>query len=189
MAQVLLHSVHLEDLQIDKTMLSAHDLLAESADLDRFAAHTLTYNPNDADLIVFAKLGGQGLFAERVRHHSYVKKFRDKCFLFDPCDLALPFCLEYMLRCERNTTMRRGLAPAFAFASMRILIWIFARHGRISNISQVVPEPLETIRSVRSCKNFRAICLSSKIQHRSRSRNCTEEIRKNGIASGITSRK
>ena len=91
MAKVLLHSVNLEDSRIDKWMLSAHELLTASAGVDRFAAHTLTSDPHDADLIIFAEMGGHGLFAERVRHHPYVKRFRNKCFLFDPCDFTLPF--------------------------------------------------------------------------------------------------
>lgn len=91
MAKVLLHSVSLEDSRIPEWMQGAHKLLTASAGLDRFAAHSLTSDPNEADLIVFTELGSHGIFAERVRHHPYVKEFRDKCFLFDPGDYALPF--------------------------------------------------------------------------------------------------
>jgi hypothetical protein len=90
MAKVLLHSVSLEDSRIAKWMQGAYDLFTASAGLDHFGVHSLTSDPCDADLIVFAELGSHGIFAERVRHHPYVKKFREKCFLFDPSDYALP---------------------------------------------------------------------------------------------------
>ena len=91
MANALLHSVSLDDSRIDKWCQGAYELLTASARLDRYAAHTVTSDPNGADLIIFAELGGHGAFAERVRHHPYLKKFRNKCFLFDPYDYALPF--------------------------------------------------------------------------------------------------
>jgi len=91
MAKVLLHSVSLDDSRIRKWMRGGYELFTTSAGLDRFAAHSLTSDPEDADLIIFTELGCHGIFAERVRHHPYVKKFRDKCFLFDPGDYALPF--------------------------------------------------------------------------------------------------
>jgi hypothetical protein len=72
-------------------MQGGHELFTASAGMDRFAAHSLTSDPEDADLIIFTEIGGHGIFAERVRRHPYVKKFRDKCFLFDPGDYALPF--------------------------------------------------------------------------------------------------
>jgi hypothetical protein len=68
----------------------AYDLFIESAHLDRFGTHTLSDDPEDADLIVFAEVGSHGLFAERVRHHPYVKRFRNKSFIFDSGDYALP---------------------------------------------------------------------------------------------------
>jgi hypothetical protein len=51
----------------------------------------LTNDPQDADIIIFAELAEQGLFAEEVRHHPYASRYREKCFLFDPSDYALPF--------------------------------------------------------------------------------------------------
>jgi Exostosin family len=91
MAKVFLHSVSLDDSRIPKWMQGAFQILTESAGRDPFGVHSLTRNPEEADFIVFTELGSQGIFAERVRHHPYVKKYREKCFLFDPGDYALPF--------------------------------------------------------------------------------------------------
>jgi hypothetical protein len=90
MAKVLLHSVAAEDPKNDPWMRSALEMLTESARQDRFGAHTLTQDPEEADLIVFAEMGLHGIFAELVRHHPYVKKYRSKCFLFDSGDYAVP---------------------------------------------------------------------------------------------------
>jgi hypothetical protein len=91
MAKVLLHSVALEDPRISQWMQGAYRLFTESAGIDPFGVHELTHDPEKADIIVFAELGSQGIFEERVRRHPLVKRYRDKCFLFDPGDFALPF--------------------------------------------------------------------------------------------------
>ena len=80
MAKILLHSVQLEASQIEEWMLGAYYLLKASAGLNSSTNHTLVSDPEDADLIIFAELGAHGMFAERVRRHPYVKRFRDKCF-------------------------------------------------------------------------------------------------------------
>lgn len=90
MGKVLLHSVTLNDSDSEWCQ-GAYKLFTESARNDLFGVHSLTDDTLNADLIIFVELGAQGLFAERVRHHPYVKKYREKCFLFDPGDYALPF--------------------------------------------------------------------------------------------------
>lgn len=91
LAKVLLHSVALNDPAASDWNKAAHKLFTESAKNDPFGAHSLTDDPADADLIIFTELHEHGLFAEAVRHHPYVKQYREKCFLFDPGDYALPF--------------------------------------------------------------------------------------------------
>jgi len=103
MARVLLHSVTLDDFfpahkpvspddpHDGKWMAGAHRLLTESAGLDPFGAHTLTDDPAEADLIIFADLGAEGLFSEWTRHHPWVRKYREKAFIFDVGDSTLPF--------------------------------------------------------------------------------------------------
>ena len=91
MARALLHSVSLDGPKTSKWFEDSYELFKESARLDSFRAHTLADDPDEVDIIVFAEAGWQGLFAERVRHHRFVKRFREKCFIFDSGDSALPF--------------------------------------------------------------------------------------------------
>lgn len=91
MAKVLLYSTSLEFRDGDAWEKGAYKLFLESARNCRFGRHTLTGDPDEADVILFAELGGgYGLFAELVRHHPFYKRYRDKCFLFDASDYALP---------------------------------------------------------------------------------------------------
>jgi hypothetical protein len=103
MAKVLLHSVIMDSTfpgtrlfdpknpEQVRWMGGARSLLIESANLDPFKKHTLTDNPEEADLIIFAELGAEGLFSEWVRHHPWFKKYREKVFVFDVGDRTLPF--------------------------------------------------------------------------------------------------
>jgi Exostosin family len=103
MAKVLLHSVTLDadfagrervkadDPHGGKWLAGACTLFRESAGEDAFGVHSLTEDPEEADLIVFAELGAEGLFSEWVRHHPWMKKYREKCFIFDVGDRTLPF--------------------------------------------------------------------------------------------------
>ena len=65
-------------------------LLRHSAELDTFGQHTLTTDPEEADIIVFGEMGECGSFAERVRAHPYYRKYPEKCFLFDSADSPFP---------------------------------------------------------------------------------------------------
>jgi len=103
MARVLLHSVTLDEDFPGRLPLDLNDphggewpagactLFRESARLDSFGVHSVTEDPDEADLIVFAELGVEGLYSEWVRHHPYIKKYREKCFVFDIGDKSLPF--------------------------------------------------------------------------------------------------
>jgi Exostosin family len=91
MARALILSASQEDPSCDPWNLGPSLLLKQSATSDCFKQHTLIDNPHQADVIVFAEWTSHGAFAEKVRHHSYVKRFRDKCFIFDPSDYAIPF--------------------------------------------------------------------------------------------------
>jgi len=102
MAKVLLHSITLDNSSQNAAPTStdnphksnwlsgAYTLFTESAHQDTFKTHKLTDDPAEADIIIFAELGAQGLFAELVRHHPLVKKYREKCFLFEVGDSAPP---------------------------------------------------------------------------------------------------
>lgn len=92
MAKVLLHSTALDFPGADKWDKMAYHAFLESARRCRFGAHTLTSDPDTADLIIFSEAGlGSGIFAELVRRHPYTRKYREKCFMWDCGDYALPF--------------------------------------------------------------------------------------------------
>ncbi len=83
-------SIALEDKTVEELHRGAYERFVESAGLDRHGKHTLTSDPAEADLIVFTEIGAQGLFAEPIRHHPYFRKYREKCFIFDPDDHSVP---------------------------------------------------------------------------------------------------
>lgn len=105
MAKVLLHSVaigsdrKLPDVGPDVDPLQgqwlffqgAQKLMTESFHLDPFKVHSITDDPEEADFIIFLEIGIQGLFLEWVRRHRYVKKYREKCFIFSIMDYTPAF--------------------------------------------------------------------------------------------------
>jgi hypothetical protein len=89
----------------------AYRKLCESAQIDRFGKHFLTNDPVAADLILFAELYGAGAYFQAVRRHPYVKKFREKCFLFCSNDFIIPFLPGVYASIERrwlSTRTRSG---------------------------------------------------------------------------------
>ena len=56
--------------------------LRERAARDRFGVHSLTDDPEAADLIVFVEAYGAGFYFEKVRAHPLTRRYREKCFLF-----------------------------------------------------------------------------------------------------------
>jgi hypothetical protein len=59
---------------------------------DRFKIHSVTNDPDEADLIIFAENDhGVGVLGTEVRAHPLVRKFRDKCFMYNASDTPLPF--------------------------------------------------------------------------------------------------
>lgn len=65
-------------------------LLKHSAELAGSAKHSLTDDPENADIILFGEMGTCGEFGELVRAHPYYKRFPEKCFLFDNTFNAKP---------------------------------------------------------------------------------------------------
>jgi len=69
-----------------------------SAGCDQFGQHQLVVDPDEADVIIFVERGDggfregwQGAFAERLREHPWVKRYREKSFVFDREDYSIPF--------------------------------------------------------------------------------------------------
>ncbi len=90
MARVLLLSATPEDDQTDFN-LGPRDHARKSASVDRFQVHSLTDDPDAADLIVFLECYGGGWYFERVRAHPFVRRDREKCFLFCTNPFVIPF--------------------------------------------------------------------------------------------------
>jgi hypothetical protein len=61
------------------------------AEIDRFQIHSLSSDPNAADLIIFVEFYGAGWYFERVRRHPLVRRYREKCFLFCANPFVIPF--------------------------------------------------------------------------------------------------
>ena len=90
MARVFLLSATPEDDQSDFNLAPLHDL-QKATELDRFKIHSLTSDPESADLIIFAEFYGAGWYFEGVRRHAFVRRYREKCFLFCGNPFVIPF--------------------------------------------------------------------------------------------------
>lgn len=89
MARVVLLSATPEGDQTDFNLAPLHEAL-KCAELDRFHVHSLTADPDTADLIIFVEFYGAGWYFGRVRRHPLVRRHRDKCFLFSANPLVIP---------------------------------------------------------------------------------------------------
>jgi hypothetical protein len=89
MARVLLLSTTPEDDQTDFNLEPLQEAL-KCAELDRFHVHSLTADPETADLIIFVEFYGAGWYFRRVRRHPFVRHYRQKCFLFSANPLVIP---------------------------------------------------------------------------------------------------
>jgi hypothetical protein len=89
MARVFLLSVTPKNDQTDYNLAPLLDL-QKSVELDRFRLHSVTDDPDTADLIIFAEFYGAGWYFERLRRHFLVRKHRDKCFLFCANPFVIP---------------------------------------------------------------------------------------------------
>lgn len=68
--------------------------LLECARKDRFREHSLTNDPEEADIIIFAEMGfssAMGYFDAKLRRHPFVKRYREKCFATHSADQVIPF--------------------------------------------------------------------------------------------------
>jgi hypothetical protein len=90
MARAFFLSATPEGDQTDFNLAPLHEIQACAA-IDRFGIHSLTDDPESADLIVFAEFYGAGWYFERVRRHPLVRKYREKCFLFCANPFVIPF--------------------------------------------------------------------------------------------------
>jgi hypothetical protein len=90
MARVFLLSATRAD---DETDFNLAPLLEaqKCAEVDRVHIHSLTDDPDAADLIIFVEFYGGGWYFERVRRHPLVRQYREKTFLFCSNPFVIPF--------------------------------------------------------------------------------------------------
>lgn len=69
----------------------AHERLRANAAQDRFGAHALVADPDEADLILFTDDWQAKPFYDRVRRHPLVQRCREKCFCISEVDHGFPF--------------------------------------------------------------------------------------------------
>jgi exostosin family protein len=113
MARVLLLSATPEDDQTDFNLAPLQEAL-KCAELDRFHLHSLTANPETADLIVFVEFYGSGWYFRRVRRHPLVRRYREKCFLFSANPLVIPLLPGVYTGVEKRWASERT-RPGFYF--------------------------------------------------------------------------
>jgi hypothetical protein len=68
--------------------------LRECAAMDPFREHSLTDDPEEADLILFAEMGfssALGALDARLRRHPLVARYRSRCFVFSTADAVVPY--------------------------------------------------------------------------------------------------
>jgi len=111
MARALLLSATPGDDQTDYN-LAPLDEAVKSAKADRFGAHSLTNDPDSADLIIFLESYGAGWYFERVRAHPFVRCYREKCFLFSTNPFVIPFLPGVYTGIEKSWASSR-IRPGF----------------------------------------------------------------------------
>jgi hypothetical protein len=131
MAQVLLLSVA-PDQTGDDYNRGAFRKLLESAQADTFAKHSLTDDPAAADLILFAELYGAGAYFQSVRRHPWVKKFREKCFLFCSNDFVIPFLPGVYASIERRWASARTRSGFYLAVSENEFVDFSAPHDGLT---------------------------------------------------------
>ena len=87
MARVHLLTVH---PKTDTKASSWYVCLKENALADPFKIHRLVADPDEADLIIFVEIDA-GRLCESVLKHPYIKRFREKCYMFSTDWRVIPF--------------------------------------------------------------------------------------------------
>ena len=77
--------------KFDDWARGAATVLKQSAGADRIGTHTLTDDPDSADIILFAEMNEEatGAFMENIAHHPLYRKYPEKSFLYWPGDFPL----------------------------------------------------------------------------------------------------
>jgi hypothetical protein len=129
---------------------SSYRKLTDCQREDRFKVHSLTDDPEEADIILFAENDhGVGVLGTAVRRHPFVKIYREKCFLYNASDTPLPFLPGVYASIERHwyqsDRVRSGhylsshiTVPPLISLSNRDLLFSFVGAGKNSSVRQRV---------------------------------------------------
>ena len=119
--------------------------LRRSAEAGAFQIHTLTEDPGGADLILFAELHGAGPYFEKVRSHPFVRRYREKCFLFSSTPYVIPFLPGVYTSIERRWATARTRAGSYVGVSENEFVvfsepaadlpWLYSFLGSTANAS------------------------------------------------------
>jgi hypothetical protein len=108
MAQVVLLSVTPEAGASEEALEPLMEVRRRAAG-DKFGVHSVTSDPDAADIILFVERYGAGWYFGGVRKHPYVRKHREKCFIFCSNPFVIPLLPGIYTGVERRWSSRRTL--------------------------------------------------------------------------------
>jgi hypothetical protein len=109
MAQVVLLSATPEGGESEEALEPLLDL-RERATRDKFGIHSVTSDPDAADIILFVERYGAGWYFARVRRHPLLRKHREKCFIFCSNPFVIPLLPGIYTGVERRWASRRTVS-------------------------------------------------------------------------------
>ena len=109
MARVHLLTVH---PATDPRAFGGYAAMLENARLDRVRRHEVVHDPDAADLILFVEID-TGRLCEDVLRHPFVKKYREKCFLFSTDWRVIPFLPGVYTSIEKSWYLPGRSRPGF----------------------------------------------------------------------------
>jgi hypothetical protein len=109
MARIHLLTVHPETKIRER---GGYVSLLENSRIDRYKVHQLVDSPGDADLILFAEID-VGRLCEDVMRHPYIKRYRNKCFMFSTDWRVIPFLPGVYTGVEKSYFLPRRVRAGF----------------------------------------------------------------------------
>lgn len=114
MARVHLLSAHPES---NVRSRGGYFSLLENVRIDRFKVHQLVEDPAEADLILFAEVD-VGRLCEDILRHPYIKRYREKCFMFSSDWRVIPFLPGVYTSLEKSWYLPRRTRSGFYLGCM-----------------------------------------------------------------------
>jgi hypothetical protein len=109
MARIHLLTAHPES---DLAARGGYLSFQENVRADRMKVHRVVDDPEEADIILFVEVD-VGRFCEKVLRHPYLKRFRQKCFMFSSDWRVIPFLPGIYTSLEKSWYLPRRTRPGF----------------------------------------------------------------------------